>query len=205
LVITTRRMWIRALAGMVFVAYPALVWFGLSRWSPRLLALAMLAVFVPMALYRLRGVPREQLRSLALLPLVTVIALLLAALLDSGGYVLLVPVVVNVALLFGFGSTLRRGSIPMIERFARLQSAELGTSEKDWCRLWTRIWCAFFIFNGGTTLVLALTSPVSWWALYTGLLAYVLIGALLGLEWLMRRRRFGVTSTKASEPCEGEP
>ncbi|MDG2150189.1 MAG: hypothetical protein P8N09_11770 [Planctomycetota bacterium] len=203
--ITTRRMWIRALAGMVFVAYPALVWFGLSRWSPRLLALAMLAVFVPMALYRLRGVPREQLRSLALLPLVTVIALLLAALLDSGGYVLLVPVVVNVALLFGFGSTLRRGSIPMIERFARLQSAELGTSEKDWCRLWTRIWCAFFIFNGGTTLVLALTSPVSWWALYTGLLAYVLIGALLGLEWLMRRRRFGVTSTKASEPCEGEP
>jgi len=198
-------MWIRALAGMVFVAYPALVWFGLSRWSPRLLALAMLAVFVPMALYRLRGVPREQLRSLALLPLVTVIALLLAALLDSGGYVLLVPVVVNVALLFGFGSTLRRGSIPMIERFARLQSAELGTSEKDWCRLWTRIWCAFFIFNGGTTLVLALTSPVSWWALYTGLLAYVLIGALLGLEWLMRRRRFGVTSTKASEPCEGEP
>ena len=203
--ITTRRVWIRALAGMVFVAYPALVWFGLSRWSPRLLALAMLAVFVPMALYRLRGVPREQLRSLALLPLVTVIALLLAALLDSGGYVLLVPVVVNVALLFGFGSTLRRGSIPMIERFARLQSAELGTSEKDWCRLWTRIWCAFFIFNGGTTLVLALTSPVSWWALYTGLLAYVLIGALLGLEWLMRRRRFGVTSTKASEPCEGEP
>ena len=203
--ITTRRVWIRALAGMVFVAYPALVWFGLSRWSPRLLALVMLAVFVPMALCRLRGVPREQLRSLALLPLVTVIALLLAALLDSGGYVLMVPVVVNAALLFGFGSTLRRGSIPMIERFARLQSAELGTSEKDWCRLWTRIWCAFFIFNGGTTLVLALTSPVSWWALYTGLLAYVLIGALLGLEWLMRRRRFGVTSTKASEPCEGEP
>ena len=71
----------------MFVAYPALVWFGLSRWSPRLLALAMLAVFVPMALYRLRGVPREQLRSLALLPLGTVIALLLAALLDFELYI----------------------------------------------------------------------------------------------------------------------
>ena len=202
--ITMRRVWFRALVGMVFVAYPALVWFGLSRWSPRFLALAMLVVVVPSALYRLRGCPREQLSSLALLPLVTVATLALAALLNSGGYVLMVPVVVNAALLLGFGITLRRGSMPMIERFARLQSAELGAAEKDWCRLWTRIWCAFFVFNGGTTLALALTAPVSWWALYTGLLAYALVGALLGIEWLMRRRRFKVPANKSSEPCEGE-
>ena len=93
-------------------------------------------------------------------------------------------------LLAAFGSTLRRGSTPMIERFARLQEKDLSADQQAWCRRWTWIWCACFIANGSAAATLALTAPMSWWAFYNGLLCYALIGSLLLLEWVLRRRRF---------------
>jgi len=71
-----------------------------------------------------------------------------------------------------------------------LQTEQLTLPQQDWCRMWTRIWCAFFVVNGALALALALAAPLSWWAFYNGLLAYMLIGALLGTEWVLRRRRF---------------
>ena len=59
-----------------------------------------------------------------------------------------------------------------------------------WCRMWTWIWCTFFVINGSIATALALLAPLDWWALYNGLIAYALIGALLLGEWLLRRRRF---------------
>jgi uncharacterized membrane protein len=205
--------WLRAgrlLSGIALVAYPLLVWFGLAHGSPRHLALLLLCVLLPAVALRLRGSRRaapsadtlagglpagsprgDGLRGMALLPLVTVAALVLAAVLDARGWVLAVPVVINALLLLGFAATLRRGALPMIERFARLQVPELSPEQQAWCRTWTVIWCAFFVLNGGTALLLALAAPLAWWTLYNGLVAYALIGALLATEWLLRRRRFG--------------
>lgn len=189
---------------LVFLGYPALVWFGMLHWSPRVLALTLIAVLVPLTALRLRHKPREQLLGLAVVPAVSVAALGLAALLDQGGYVLMVPVVINVALLVGFGSTLRPGSQPMIERFARLQEEHLNAEQVAWCRLWTRLWCGFFVANGATALVLALAAPLSWWAAYTGVIAYVLSGLMLGIEWILRRQRFGPGGSRLSADVSGE-
>jgi uncharacterized membrane protein len=176
--------------GAVVVGYPALVWFGLGHWSPRKLALVLLCVIVPVVVVRLRGRARDAARQLAALPLVTVAALLLSATLNSSGYVLVVPVAINALLLVTFGSTLRAGSQPMIERFARMQVPDLSPGQLAWCRMWTCIWCGFFVLNGGIALTLALAAPLSWWAVYNGLIAYVLMGILFATEWLLRRRRF---------------
>ncbi len=189
---TAPRRWGRVVFAIATVAYPLLVWFGMSRWSPRVLALVMLAALLPLSYLRLRDVPRDKLVSVAIVPAITGLALLLAAWLDARGYVLIVPAVINAALLVGFGSTLRRGSMPMIERFARLQTDDLPDEALAWCRGWTQVWCGFFVLNGATVLVLARWAPVSWWALYTGLLSYVLIGLLMATEWLLRRRKLGV-------------
>jgi uncharacterized membrane protein len=186
--------WLRAGrlgAGAAMVAYPALVWYGLTHGTPRFAALLLLGVLLPAAALRLRGARGGGLRGMALLPLVTIAALILAAILDEQGFVLAVPVAMNGVLLLGFAATLRRGSVPMIERFARLQVAELTPPQQAWCRHWTVIWCAFFVLNGATALLLALVAPLAWWTLYNGLLAYALIGILLLTEWLLRRRRFG--------------
>jgi uncharacterized membrane protein len=55
----------------------------------------------------------------------------------------------------------------------------------------TVLWCAFFTLNGAATGLLAALAPRSWWALYTGAIAYVLMGALFAGEYLVRKARFG--------------
>jgi uncharacterized membrane protein len=188
---------VRVLLGAAVCAYPVLVWLGLTHGSPRRLALALLCVVVAALLLGLRSPRRGPHRALAALPLITAALLGLAAILDAGGYVLAVPVAINAGLLVAFGSTLRRGSVPMVERFARLQSESLSAAQQRWCRLWTRIWCAFFVLNGTTAAVLALAAPLAWWTFYNGLLAYALMGLLFATERVLRWRRFGPGSSTA--------
>jgi uncharacterized membrane protein len=181
------------LLAVVFAGYPVLIWWGLSHARPRVLALALLLLLLPLAAVRVRGRAAAGPRLFATLPLITVAALSLTLALDASGYMLLVPVAINALLLLGFGATLRPGARPMIESFARIQSPDLTGAQQDWCRTWTWIWCGFFLANGATAGALAFAAPLSWWATYTGLIAYVLMGALLALEWCLRRRRFSAT------------
>lgn len=180
----------KLLLGALFVAYPVVVWLGLRAQSPRLIAAMLLGVMAPLAAYRLRHSRRTALRGLAIVPIVTVLALSLSAALDAAGLLLAVPVLVNTIFLGVFGLSLRRGETPMVERFARLQEPELTPEQQAWCRLWTVIWSGFFVANATTALVLALAAPLAWWATWNGLVAYVLMGILFALEWTVRRRRF---------------
>lgn len=182
---------LRIVIGAAFVLYPLIVWYALTHGGPRSAATLALCVALPVAIARMRGENPRVLRSLALLPLVTVLVVGIGVILDHAGFMLAVPAVVNVALLFAFGSTLRSGSVPMIERFARLQVADPTPDQVRWCRGWTWVWCLFFALNGLTAAALAIWAPLEWWAIYNGGLAYVGIGALLAIEWTLRRRRFG--------------
>ncbi len=180
----------KLLLGVLFVAYPVVVWLGLRAQSPRLIAAVLLCVMAPLAAWRLRRSHRTALRGLAIVPIATLAVLSLSAALDAAGLLLAVPVLVNTVFLGVFAASLRRGETPMVERFARLQEPELSPEQQAWCRRWTTIWSGFFVANGGTALVLALAAPLDWWATYNGLIAYVLMGTLFALEWTMRRRRF---------------
>ncbi|HTE06153.1 MAG TPA: hypothetical protein VK824_08155 [Planctomycetota bacterium] len=190
----------RVLGIVLLVAYPVLVHFGVTHGSPRLVALVLLGVLLPVVLLRWRRPDAAAMRGLALIPLVTVAALGLGAVLDAGGFVLAVPVAVNALLLLAFGATLRRGAVPMIERFARLQEPGLPAPKCRWCRQWTVAWCAFFALNGAIALVLALAAPLAWWTVYNGLLAYVLMGLLFATEWIGRRLRFGLPGDALGPP-----
>jgi uncharacterized membrane protein len=179
---------LRWLAGAGLAAYPLVVWLGLGGRSPRALALLLLAVLMPLACLRLGQARRADLRGVAAIPLITVASLSVAAALDKAGFMLVVPVAVNALLLLAFGTSLWPGSTPMITRFARLEEGALSSAQERWCRAWTRVWCAFFVVNGATAALLAWLAPLAWWALYTGLVSYVLIAALIVIERLTRRR-----------------
>ena len=182
---------LRALAAVIVVGYPVIVWFGISSGSPRQIAIVLLAVMTPAMFLRARGnAAAADIRGLAIVP-ATVLALLsVAAWMDGAAYILATPVAANAVLLTSFGATLRRGSTPMIERFARLQEPALSSAKQAWCRQWTKAWCVFFVANGTTAAVTALYTDLWWWTLYNGLIAYALIGGLYSLEWLLRRARF---------------
>ena len=179
----------RGFVALCFITYPMAVYVGLTRWNARWVAVALLVFLLPIIVSRLRGASGRALRSVAALPLLAAALLVMAALLNASGLVLLVPVVINAGLLASFGATLR-GEIPMIERFARLQDPDLEPDEVRWCRSWTWIWSGFFALNAVLALVLALWAPLSWWTVYNGLVAYVLLGCLLAGEYVARKLRF---------------
>ncbi len=52
----------------------------------------------------------------------------------------------------------------------------------------TQVWCIFFFINGAIALGTALWASAAVWSLYNGVIAYLLMGGLLGGEYLVRLR-----------------
>ncbi len=169
------------------LGYPLMVWYGLSRFQIRPFALIMLAVLLPLHLRRLR-LDRTQLLRMLPAPLAIAALLILAAIVEDHRFVLGLPVMINLVLLVGFGSSLR--SMPLIERFARMQVDDLPADEVAYCRLITWLWCGFFLLNAAIALALVLGGTLEMWTLWNGLLAYVTLGLLFGVEYLFRTWRF---------------
>ena len=102
----------------------------------------------------------------------------------------LYPALVNAGLLLSFAATLRSGP-SMIEKFARMRLPDLQPRAVRYTRRVTQVWCIFFALNGLTALVAALYWSRGAWALYNGVIAYVLVGVLIAAEaafrhWVVR-------------------
>ena len=74
----------------------------------------------------------------------------------------------------------------MIERFARLQDPNLPEVAISYTRKITKIWRVFFIVNGATSIITTQLN-IEYWTLYNGFISYILMGTLLGGEWLYRK------------------
>jgi hypothetical protein len=104
---------------------------------------------------------------------------------------LLVPALTSAFLGVVFASTLRPGAEPMIARVARaMERDEIPPPILAWLRSVTLAWCCFFVLNFVVSGGLALFGPMTWWTLWNGLLAYLLMGALLLGEYVTRKIRF---------------
>ena len=164
---------------LVSIAYPFLCWL----WRERPTALTALAVGMAV-LWALRAaLSPDTMRgiSLALAGLFAITAVM-----RQGQWLLWYPFAVNALMLALFAASLWRGT-PMVERFARLRHADLPERAIPYLRNVTRLWCAFFILNGGVVVALIAHGNLRWWALYTGGIAYLLMGMLLGGEWIYRQ------------------
>ena len=77
--------------------------------------------------------------------------------------------------------------MPLVERIARARGEALDARGVAYCRAVTRAWVIFLSLHLAVTVATAFAPPAVW-AFYTGALAYVLLGAMFGGEWLVRRR-----------------
>ncbi len=182
---------VQATAVLVVVLYPAAVYYGLIHFSIRKVALLLFLVFLLSTAFRVGAVRKDRKlvqRSVGML-LGVAILLVSASIFQQPGFVLALPVLINAVLFVGFAGSLR-GEVSLIERFARMQQENLSEEELRYCRRLTVIWSGFFLFNGGVALLLSVWGPFSWWALYNGLIAYLLIGLLGGIEYVYRKHRF---------------
>jgi uncharacterized membrane protein len=99
----------------------------------------------------------------------------------------LYPAIANMGMLLLFSWSLL--SPPsLIERLARIQHPDLPPEGVIYTRRVTQVWCGFFIFNGVIAFATAFWSSFEIWSLYNGLIAYLLMGILLGGEYVIRMK-----------------
>jgi uncharacterized membrane protein len=170
------------LPALVLLAWPFVVYWGLRELTARTVALVLLAVL----LLRLLASGMAAVGSRAAIVLGAVLAAVAAAG-DAALPLKLYPVAVNAALLGVFAGSLWRGP-PVVERLARLRESVLEPEAVAYCRAVTRAWCIFFVGNGAIALATALAASDETWVLYNGVIAYLLIAAMFGGEWLVRKR-----------------
>lgn len=179
----------RVLRGIVALAYPLLVYGGLLRFGPRVLAAAGAVVLVAHVGSAWRRWRRSHVVRVAVpVGLVTAVLGATAAFNEARTF-LFVPALINAVMLLVFARTLVHGP-SMIETIARLRHPELPAARSPYLRMLTWLWCGFFAINLTISLLLALGSTLEAWTLYNGLLTYVLMGLLLGGERVYRYWRF---------------
>lgn len=190
---------LRILSGALAVAYPLLIFVGLRWLEPRWMAVAIAAAVVLRTALRGRRPSSAELRLLATPGLLVAGVLGTAFVANDARTLLFVPVLINAALLLAFARTLRNGT-PIVETFARLQDSDLTDAEVRYCRTVTGVWSFFFAANAAVTLWLALFADLWLWTLYTSGIAYVLVGALFVVEFVVRSWRFQRYAGSVVEP-----
>jgi uncharacterized membrane protein len=173
---------------ILLVLYPALAYLGLRYLHPGWLAgLLTLVCAVRLVAARIGGVPARTASQLLLVCGGGIVLALVSVLRDRPDAMLYYPALVNAALLCVFGYSLIRPPT-VVERIATLQDGPLPPDGVVYTRRVTIAWVVFFIVNGSLALYTALRTPLETWALYNGIVAYVLIGAMFGGELLIRGR-----------------
>jgi uncharacterized membrane protein len=163
------------------VLYPFAVYFGMEHFSPWQFALLLGSLWAARVL---TGERRPENLGMAL---VAIGFCLLLVALDSSRLLRWYPVLISGFMLTLFGLSLLRG-MPIVERMARLTDPDLPEIAIRYTRHVTQVWCLFFLFNGLVAAALTLWAPLSWWTLYTGLIAYGLMATLFAAEWIVRQR-----------------
>lgn len=168
-------------AVVLTLLYPLAIWLGHGQLEPRWLALLLLlAAAIRLPAFKMsRSARWSAAGALAL----AACAIWANALLPLKLY----PVLVNAAFLVAFAYSL---AVPptMVERFARMAEPDLPASGVAYTRRVTQVWCGFFVVNGAIALGTALWASEATWSLYTGVIAYVLMGVLFAGEYLVRLR-----------------
>ena len=111
---------------------------------------------------------------------------LVSLLLTSSWYIKLYPVIVNIILLIVFAHSLYRPPT-VIEIFARQKEQVLSDSALTYIRKVTLAWAIFFLCNGLISLYTVFLSDERYWAIYTGLISYLLIGFFFLIELIIRK------------------
>ncbi|PMS19100.1 hypothetical protein C0Z18_14880 [Trinickia dabaoshanensis] len=167
------------------IAYPVVILACLRIGSPRFIGIALLAL---LWLQRVLGAGSlgALLAKFTRLEWAAALAMtgLSAAIAVTGSEALLraYPIVVNASMFVAFGATLVGGGPSMIEKFARVRRPELDARAVRYTRRVTQVWCAFFVINGAVSAACAIWGSRAQWALYNGLVTYLLIGMLIAGE-----------------------
>jgi uncharacterized membrane protein len=171
------------LAG-VAAAYPFLVYAALGRVPPGALIVVALAVVGG----RMAAARRANSAGVLLPALAGVFAATgVLALLDADAAVLAYPVLMNLGFAAAFGLSLLKPPT-LVESLASLRHPNPSPAGRLYMRRVTVVWFVFLLGNATVSAATAVHGDMALWTLYNGLVAYLLMGLLFAVEFLVRRR-----------------
>jgi uncharacterized membrane protein len=112
-----------------------------------------------------------------------------AAVTNDRVWLLCLPALVYALLCWLFASSLRGGS-SLIAKLARVVDPKAPAFIEPFCRKSTLVWAGLFAVNAVVVAALALGGPLRAWKLYSGIGAYLLLGAWALVEFLIRKLWF---------------
>ncbi len=168
----------------LFIAYPLLIYIAIQQ------QMAWVAPALFSGIYLLQAFKVRRIKARLYKALVAT-ALLAGAFYLQTVTAKVMPVLIQLMLLWVFGRTLLKNhGPPFIERLVRLQFPEFPAGVSGYLRNLTLLWTLFFAFNAIVCIVLAIWTDDRWWAIYNGLIIYLLIGLLMIGEYIYRHFRF---------------
>ena len=97
------------------------------------------------------------------------------------------PILMNGIMLVLFGGSLFQ-SQSLVERLARLQTPNLNAQAIQYTRRVTQVWCGVFCLNILLSTLFITFNLLEYWAIYTGVISYIIMGLVMSIEWLIRQR-----------------
>ncbi len=171
-------------ATCLFLAYPYLVYRGIES------GMVWLAPAIFSGIYLLQAFAAHPVK-IKIYKALIAIALLLGAYFLQTLTAKILPVLIQLMLMYFFGRTLLKGKGPsFIESFVRLEFPEFPSGVSEYCRQLTVLWTGFFAFNAFMCTALAIWGNDLWWTLYNGVFIYLMIGVLMIGEYIYRHFRF---------------
>ncbi|GAB2891739.1 hypothetical protein ACCI51_02660 [Microbulbifer echini] len=167
---------------IILTLYPLAIYFGIEYLSLGSILILLLVVAVLRVL--LGGAKKAIGTKLTTLALAVVIAI--TWLKEDSNGLLWYPVLCNLILFSVFFYSLKQPQT-IVERLARLREPNLPPEGVLYTRKVTKAWCLFLLFNGSVALATVLNGNLKIWTIFNGLISYVLIGIMMGGEWLLRR------------------
>jgi uncharacterized membrane protein len=163
------------------IAYPFAVYFSRDIVSPH----GFIAAALILLALRLVAAQSEIARFWRVPLLVAGLLLLIASVLDSAFAVSAYPALMSLAAASVFGWSLYCPP-SLIERIAVLTDGDLSSSGRLYCRKVTVIWFAWLIANAVIAIGLSIWGSLAAWTLWTGLISYLITGALFAGEIAFR-------------------
>jgi len=115
------------------------------------------------------------------------VVIAVSAALDGRVAAKIYPFALSLAAAYAFGNSLRKPP-SLIERIARMGEPDMPAAGQTYCRIVTLIWTVWLVVNAAIAALLAIRASEEAWALWTGFLAYLIMGVLFGGEMLIRSR-----------------
>lgn len=166
----------KLLGATVAIAYPFAVFFALhSDLSVRIIALGLLAVIL-ISLAKNKNL---------WLCLCGIALATIAAFSGQKIFLKLYPVLMNLGICTIFTVSLH--DVPVVQKIAEKMHYKMTDDAKQYAQRATMAWAIFMATN--TVISFATVFMADWiWTLYNGFISYCLIGLMMGIEYLIRKK-----------------